>query len=102
MSMRKLLTALLPCIVLGLALLFGFSAKAEAANYKYKVTIEDGLYGKVDKHEGTFEYNERWNPNDYKVKVTNNKYYFKGFHISGIEGVVGATKITQDTVFVAT
>ena len=77
MSMRKFIMALLPCIALGILMLFGFSATANAEGYKYNVRIEDGLYGKVDKHEAEFDYNERWNPNDYKVTVTNDKYYFK-------------------------
>ena len=74
--------------------------KAKAA-YTYKVTMSGGLYGTVSKTSDTFEYGKQWNPNDYTVTVTNDKYYFQGWHIAGQEGLVGTTAITQDTDFVA-
>lgn len=83
------------------------SVKAEAG-YKYRVTIEAGLHGTVNggsTYEAEqFDYNQQWNPNNYQdmIAVSDPKYYFKGFHISGIEGVVGTQYITKDTVFVAT
>ena len=99
--MRKLRTAFLCLPALLILLMAGSALQVYAGDYQYKVTIEDGLYGKAAVHEVTLALNERWNPNDYPVTVTNDKYYFKGFHISGIEGIVGSTEITQDMVFTA-
>ncbi len=85
-------------------LMIGSSAVTAAANYKYRVTIDPGLHGT---YSGTAEmeipYGATWNPADYEgnITVTDTDYYFKGFHISGIEGIVGTTDITEDTVFVA-
>ena len=45
-----------------------------------------------------------WNPNDYVIKQDNidELYYFKGYHVAGIEGsLAGAQIITHDIVFVA-
>ncbi len=85
-------------------LMIGSSAVTGAASYKYRVTIDPGLHGT---YSGTAEmeipYGSTWNPADYEgnITVTDPDYYFKGFHISGIEGVVGTTDIKEDTVFVA-
>lgn len=85
-------------------LMIGSSAVTAAAGYKYRVTIDPGLHGT---YSGTKEmeipYGSTWNPADYEgnITVTDSDYYFKGFHISGIEGIVGTTDITEDTVFVA-
>ena len=75
-----------------------------AASYDYTVTVDGGLYGTVTgTTPDTFAYGEEWNPNDYTVTVTNSKYYFKGFHRAGHEGVLeGAQEITEDVDFVAT
>ena len=44
-----------------------------------------------------------WNPSDYTVTVDDDRYYFKGFHVSGIEGTLeGAQFINEDMVFVTT
>ena len=70
--------------------------------YDYKVEVSEGLHGTVSGETSTEIENEgTWNPNDYTV-TPKDGYYFKGFHISGQEGLVGATKITEDTTFVAT
>lgn len=85
-------------------LMIGSNAVARAASYKYRVTIDPGLHGT---YSGTkameIPYGSTWNPSDYadNITVTDDNYYFKGFHISGVEGVVGTTDITEDTVFVA-
>ena len=99
-KIRRLISLILTAAILLIVMTSVF-----AAGYTYKVTVSGGKYGKVngadsvtvDVANGTM-----WNPDDYTVTVTDGKYYFKGFHISGQEGLVGATKITQDTVFVAT
>ena len=85
--------ALMLCVMLT-------GTKAKAA-YQYEVTMSGGLYGTVSKTSDTFDYGEQWNPNEYTVTVTNEKYYFQGWHIAGQEGLVGATEITKDTDFVA-
>ncbi|MBR6408361.1 MAG: hypothetical protein IKS19_07280 [Clostridia bacterium] len=88
---------------LTVCLIFLSTLPCLAENYSYTVNMSGGLHGRVTgRISDTFDYNEQWNPNDYPVEVTNEKYYFKGYHISGREGIVGATKITKDTVFVAT
>ncbi len=101
MKRVKLILSLITAFIL----MIGSSAVTGAAGYKYKVTIDPGLHGT---YSGTTEmeipYGSTWNPADYEdyITVTDSDYYFKGFHISGIEGVVGTTDITEDTVFVAT
>lgn len=84
-----------------------FADEADAA-FTYHVTVSGGLHGTVD---GQTQVDEQiapggqFNPNDYKVTLNDgdDKYYFKGFHISGIEGVLtGAQAVNEDMVFVAT
>ncbi|MBQ6489853.1 MAG: hypothetical protein IJI75_11585 [Solobacterium sp.] len=100
MKRIKLILSLMAAFLL----MIGSSAVTAAASYKYRVTIDPGLHGT---YSGTAEmeipYGSTWNPADYEdnITVTDSDYYFKGFHISGIEGVVGTTDITEDTVFVA-
>lgn len=73
---------------------------------KYRVTVLGGLHGTVngtDKVDVEIESGKQWNPSDFTVKVSDDKYYFKGFHLSGIEGTLeGAQTIEKDMVFVAT
>ncbi|MDO5120975.1 MAG: MucBP domain-containing protein, partial [Erysipelotrichaceae bacterium] len=91
-------------LMMAILLLNASRTVTAAASYKYRVTIDPGLHGT---YSGTAEmeipYGSTWNPADYEdnITVTDSDYYFKGFHISGIEGVVGTTDITEDTVFVA-
>jgi hypothetical protein len=88
--------------LLSLGLTLSLMVTALAANgYSYTATMSGGLHGTVSQKSDTFSYNEQWNPNDYTVTVTDGKYYFKGFHIAGQEGVVGTTRMTKDTDFVA-
>ena len=99
-KIRRLVTLILTAAILLVVITSVF-----AAGYTYKVTISGGKYGKVNGADSVtvdIANGTMWNPDDYAVTVTDAKYYFKGFHISGQEGLVGATKITQDTVFVAT
>ena len=99
----------------------GMQVKAEP--YKYKVTLLPGLYGTVSGSSFDVPYNEKvtlavnqdaegnivasasYGGDTYTVTVNSdvkNKYYCKGFHISGIEPVVvGNLTITEDTILVA-
>lgn len=101
-KMKKLIGLLLPlCLMLGMV-----SPAFAAKPYKYTVELTGGLYGTIE-GKTTFECEngEKWTPasDDFSVKVTNDKYYHKGFQISGIEnGEIGAAPITQDYVLVAT
>ncbi len=72
--------------------------------YDYEVTVDGGLYGEVTgTTPATIASGGQWNPNDYSVNVTDSKYYFKGWHRAGQEGVLeGAQDITEDVDFVAT
>ena len=83
-----------------------YAITAKAASYNYKVTVLAGLHGLVngrDKVEIMVPAGTRWSPYDYTVNVTDARYYFKGFHISGIEDLKtgGDQDITKDIVFVA-
>ena len=96
-----------------LALMFfgtasAMSQQVYADDFTYHVTVSGGLHGTVN---GAAEVNVdiapggEFNPNDYTVALNSgdDKYYFKGFHVSGIEGVLtGAKKVDEDMVFVAT
>jgi len=72
--------------------------------YDYEVTVDGGLYGEVTgETPAAIAAGDQWNPNDYSIKVTDPKYYFKGWHRAGQEGVLeGAQDITEDVDFVAT
>ena len=99
-TMRKI-TAFLAAVLVMLSC--GISARAA---YQYKVTVLAGLHGTVngtDKVETTVNAGAQWSPNDYTVAVTDERYYFKGFHISGIEDLStgGAQTINEDVIFVA-
>ena len=96
-------------LLLALTVMAAMTIAAMADEYDYQVTVDGGLHGTVAGGTDTFNYNDRddenkwFNPNNYEVTVTDSKYYFKGFHISGQEGVLtGAMPITKDMDFVAT
>ena len=100
-QMKRILAVL--CAVL---VFIPYSITAKAAPYEYKVTVLAGLHGLVngrDKVEIVVPAGTQWTPNAYTVNVTDARYYFKGFHVSGIEDLTtgGAQKITKDIVFVA-
>ena len=83
-----------------------YSITAKAASYEYKVTVLAGLHGTInglDKVEISVPAGTQWTPNAYDVAVTDARFYFKGFHVSGIEDLTtgGAQTITKDIVFVA-
>ncbi len=108
-QIRRILTILCAAVMMVCT-----GTKVKAA-YKYKVTILAGLHGTInggDKYEVEFNPNEQWNPNNYRDMITVDtetradgttyqKYYFKGFHISGDEEIAGTEYINEDTVFVA-
>ena len=92
-------------------LLVSLSFTHVSAKVVYKVSVSAGLHGTVsygdqkDKDVVNVYYEEgaEWNPADYTITVDDDRYYFKGFHVSGIEGVQeGAQKVKEDIVFVAT
>ncbi len=113
--MRRTLKTLL-VLLLCAALALGAGMPASAA-YNYTVTVSSGLHGTLatksnnktaDVENGgermslSFAYGQEWNPNDYPVNVIGEKYYFKGYHIAGHEGVIGTLDITKDIELVAT
>ena len=58
-------------------------------------TVEVTLYKNGDS-------DPEWNPSYFMPQIEDDRYYFKGYHVSGIEGVTaGAQTIKEDTVFVA-
>lgn len=87
-------------------------AKLHAESYDYHVTVYAGEHGTLtynETEEGLnvkeleFKAGERFNPNDFTVEVDDDKYYFKGFHVSGIEGrIEGSLKVNEDIILVAT
>ncbi len=107
----KLLVVLLLCAAMALG-----AAMPASAAYNYTVTVSSGLHGELavqgnkvaDAQNGgermplSFAYGQEWNPNNYPVNVIGEKYYFKGYHIAGHEGVIGAMNITKDIDLVAT
>ena len=91
---------------LAAVLMMTVTAISANAAYKYKVTVLAGLHGQVngtDKVETEFTPGAQWFPDKYTVTVTDNRYYFKGFHVSGIEDLStgGVQDINKDMVFVA-
>ncbi len=83
-------------------------ADTDDAAFTYHVTVSGGLHGTVngqDQVDVQIAPGGQFNPNDYTVALNDgdDKYYFKGFHVSGIEGVLtGAQAVNEDMVFVAT
>ena len=91
---------------LAAVLMMTVTAISANAAYKYKVTVLAGLHGQVngtDKVETEFTPGAQWFPDKYTVTVTDDRYYFKGFHVSGIEDLStgGVQDINKDMVFVA-
>jgi len=109
--MKKILTILAVILLLNV---FGSSVFAEDDKEKdtYTVTVSAGLHGMLEDENGNkvqqinvqIKAGGEWNPNDYVIKQEDidELYYFKGYHIAGIEGsLAGAQDITHDIVFVA-
>ena len=92
------------CLALAAWVLLGLSAPAAAAGRSYTVTVSGGLYGLVkgaQRSEKTYAPGESFRPEDFAVTVTNEKYVFIGFYVSGQEQPFGAQPITQDLELVA-
>ena len=85
-----------------LAMMLITAVPAMADTYKYDVTFEGGLHGEVTGDDSaTVDYGKTIDLDDYTANVTDEKYYFKGFHRAGQEGIVnGGVEITEDTIFV--
>lgn len=73
--------------------------------------IEDNVVGENDvviidekTIEITMKKGDDWNPNYFVPNLDNAKYYFKGFHESGIEGGLpsGVQEVDEDIIYVAT
>jgi len=83
-------------------------ADTDDAAFTYHVTVSGGLHGTVngqDQVDVQIAPGSLFNPSEYPVTLNDgdDKYYFKGFHVSGIEGVLtGAQAVNEDMVFVAT
>ncbi len=76
----------------------------------YQVTVYAGEHGSLNYGEESglemkqlqINAHERFNPNDFEVVVDDDKYYFKGFLLSGTEGkITGDFKVEEDTTLVA-
>jgi len=92
------------CLALAACLLLCLPAAAGAAGRSCKVTVSGGLYGLVngaERSEKEYAEGESFRPGDFAVTVTNEKYCFIGFYISGQERPFGAQPITQDIELVA-
>ena len=110
--MKKILTILAVILLLNV---FGSSVCAEDDKEEkkgtYTVTVSAGLHGMLEDEKGNkvkqievqIEAGGEWNPSNYVIKPENidELYYFKGYHVAGIETLVGAQDITHDIVFVA-
>lgn len=103
-QLNKILTVLTAFL-----LFFAFELPVKA-EYKYQITILAGLHGTLDGGQEIIvtvdpDSNPKWNPRDYEglIKVTDERFYFKGFHQSGIEDLESgmAQNIDKDMVFVA-
>ncbi len=97
MKMKRITT-----IILASCLTVCLASPAFAANYDYKVNVSGGTQGDyTGSVPSGVEYNNPWGPDTADITVNNDKYYVKGFHLSGQEELVGAIEITEDTTFVA-
>ena len=108
---KKILTILMAILLLNV---FSSPVYAEEGDDTYTVTVSAGLHGMLVDEKGNLtkkievkigaDQDWMWNPNDYLIEEENidENYYFKGYHIAGIEGALaGAQTITHDIVFVA-
>ena len=77
-------------------------AGVSEADYNYRVRVSGGLYGTVTAGaEQVFAPGETWYPDSAPLTVTNDRYYFKGYHISGHEELVGSLVVDSDLDLVA-
>ena len=87
MSKRSRIAGSLLALVMVLScVMFGMTSVAFADSYDYTVTVRGGAQGTVNGDtQAHYDLGEEWSASDYSVKVTNPKYYFKGWHYAGIE-----------------
>ena len=97
-------TRSLICLILTVCLVLSLSVTASAAAPQYKVTISSGLHGTIGSNstvELTVKSGDSVNYLDYMPTNVDEYYYFKGFHISGQEGVAPPSTIERDLMIVA-
>ena len=80
-----------------LVLLACAAVSAGAAPATYKVTVSGGQYGE---DKGTIEV-PAGTMYSAPTQSDSGKYYFKGYHIAGREGLVGSVKVDRDLELVA-
>ena len=80
-----------------LVLLACAAVSAGAAPATYKVTVSGGQYGE---DKGTIEV-PAGSMYSAPTQSDSGKYYFKGYHIAGREGLVGSVKVDRDLELVA-
>ena len=100
--MRK--TKRLICLALSAMVLLSLNAAAFADGRRYRVTVSGGLYGLVNgspRSEKEYADGESFRPGDFTVTITDERYCFTGFYVSGQEQPFGAQPITQDVELVA-
>ncbi len=97
MKMKRITT-----IVLASCLTICLASPAFAAPYDYTVKVSGGTQGEyTGSASQKIPAGETWGPSTDDITVTDDKYYVKGFHLSGQDEPVGAIPITEDTTFVA-
>ena len=92
------------CLALAVWVLLSLNAAAAATGRSYTVSVSGGLYGLVNgaqRSEKAYAPGENFRPEDFTVTVTNEKYVFTGFYVSGQERPFGAQPITQDVELMA-
>ena len=97
-------TRSLICVLLIACVMLSLTVSASAAAPQYKVTISSGLHGTIGGErtiEVTVPSGGSVNYLDYIPTAVDEFYYFKGFHISGQEGVAPPSTIDRDLQIVA-
>ena len=98
------------CMVFILAMIFMLVMTSAFAATQYKVVVDGGSHGTFGgKDSVTLYFNGQgtglWNSTEflssYPISYDSDKYYIKGFHISGHSEDVSTLQVTQDYVIVA-
>ena len=97
----RVLSILFAVAMLAMLMVPAFAEDSDAG-YTYTVTVSSGLHGTEPDQTLTFNYGESWNPSSYSATPDDDKYFFRGWHVSGQETlIVGAYPIEQDEIIVA-